>query len=573
MKSTIPRHTLFLLAFAGLNIFWRALFLPVNQSAYTDGILQIDMFRQGVSYWPPVYALLTRLVAWIPGLGLEGGGRLVSFLCGVLVLWPLMAITRRLFGLRAAFWAMAAWTVTPLALQWSLQVMTDMPFTLFWLATLAAALIAIECVLPGMFPNPEAAGPANAVKGTQWLLIASFCGALATLTRYQGILLIAPLALAAWRIGRIGRALPGRRALNSWITLLPWLAVPVWALQGIRSLQNHAQQIGARTGMGTWDTLVNYLYLFEEFLLKSPYFLTYGLFGFLLYGLFRIQWGTARLRWSGWVCLYLGLAIFAMQAVFMSYQARYLLPLVPLACIFTGHGIAVWERHNQGRPLIFWGLVLPTLGWGLAFSALVAVYQGNPFKDIKSAAQYVGEKIPAGRRVFSNETYNRELNRPVKVGFWAGGREILFVDPIRLLMEPASNPLRPGDIIVLSSYNVANLELYNQIRRELLKRAPAHELKKFARFAYPLITDIMQEGGTAQNPLAWELRYQPQYYETTILEVEGTPPPAPPGSEPLKPIPLSAVPRSADKVKEIKALQQEIRDIKALGGDAKTTSK
>lgn len=536
-----------------LNLGWRLAFLPACQSAYTDGILQVDMFRQGVSFWPPLYAVLARLLVWIPGLGLEGAGRAVSILCGVGVLWPLLAVTRRLFGLRAGLWAMAAWTATPMALQWSLHVMTDMPFAFFWMGTLAAALCAVESYRPGLFPRQEIAPAPTPVQGAQWLLIASACGALATLVRWQGVLLLAPLGVAAWQLRRVAHALPGRHGPNPLVTLLPWLAVPAWLLQGAGSLARHMHQIGARTGAGVWPTLLNYWNVFEDFLLKSPYFLGYGVFGFMLYGLFRTQWTTERLRGWGWLCLYLGLAVFGMQAVFSSYQARYLLPLVPLACLFAGHGLATWERHSEGRMVKFWGLVLPTLAYGLIISALVVVYQGNPFKDIKDAALFVkGLNLPEGRRVLANETYNAELST-VKTSFWSGRKVAL--------LDLSKEPPRPGDIIILSSYNATNLSLYYDIRELLLKNCGARKLAAFARTAVPLMTDIMDNGLYAQNPMGWVLRYQPQRFETIVLEIPGAARPEM-KNEPLQPIPPEATEAAAEKMKALRGIHDELKTLK-----------
>lgn len=561
----ISRPTAILLGFMLVNLIWRLIFLPASQSAYTDGILQVDMFGQGVSYWPPLYALLARLFAWIPGVGLEGAGRLVSIACGVLILWPLHDATRRLYGLRAAFWAMAAWTVTPLALQWSLQVMTDMPFAFFWMASLAALLAAVESYLPGLFPQAAEGGAplAQPRQGSQWLAIASLCGALGTLTRYQGILLLAPIGVAVWELWKLSRTIPGKRGMSPWLTLLPWLAVPLWLGQGASSIMRHSQQITERTGGSLGVALVSYWHLFEDFLMNSPYFVGFGVFGFLLYGLFRTQWATARLRWAGWVCLYLWLAVFAMQSVFSSYQARYLLPLVPLACLFAGHGLATWERHAAGKPLRFWGLAAPALAYGLAFSALVAAYQGSPFKELKQAAEYVrGLNLPEGRRVFSNEVYNGEQGLfAIKAAFWSG----------RKVLPWGSEPTRPGDLLILSSAYAGGQANYLTMRDGLINQMNARPLKRFNRAALPLITDIMQEPGTAQNPLAMGLRYQPQHYEAMVLEVGGPAAPAATataaaataaGSEPIKPIPPQKAELPEAKRKEIEAIREELKGMK-----------
>ena len=70
------------------NLVWRAAWLPASQGAYTDGILQLSMFdpELGLTYWPPLYPVLSLLFAWIPGVGYEGSARFVSVLAGSLTL-------------------------------------------------------------------------------------------------------------------------------------------------------------------------------------------------------------------------------------------------------------------------------------------------------------------------------------------------------------------------------------------------------------------------------------------------------------------------------------------------------
>ena len=158
-------------------------------------------------------------------------------------------------------------------------------------------------------------------------------------------------------------------------------------------------------------------------MLVSPYFMTYGLFGFMLYGLFRIQWSTARLRWTGWVALYLTAVLIVLHAVFSAFQSRYLLPLLPFACIFAGHGLAVWQRRVEQRKWLLWALAAPAAGWGLIFSALVGIWQGNPFGDLKAAGEAIrAMNLPDSARIYSNEQYNEKIHG-AKLKFWSGRYE------------------------------------------------------------------------------------------------------------------------------------------------------
>ena len=522
----LSRPALILLVFALICALWRALWLPFSQSSYTDGLLQVDMFRFGVGYWPPLYALLARLFAWIPGLGLEGAGRLVSFLCGVGVTVPLGVLTARLLGWRAARWAMAVWIVSPIATRWSLQVMTDMPLLLFWTAALMALVLAAEKFRPELFPAAEPPLAADPRAGASLLLLASFCGVLATLTRFQGLFLLPLILLACLRLPPAGAIPPARR----WLALAPWLAFPAWLLRGgAAPLLNHFQQIGERAqSASALQTFLNiYWFQFEDFILYSPYFITWGLFGFFLYGLFRTNWSTPRLRWVGFAGLFLAFAILALQAVFSSFQSRYLLPLGPFVCLFAGHGFATWERHTAACPRRFWLLAGPSLLLALLVSAAVATFQGSPFLDIKQAARAIAEQQPAETaRIYSNEVYNAKIGA-AKLAFWLDQREILPIPLTQtrsgelMLMVDQMVP-NTGDIIVVSSA-YGGTENYGRIIETIRRYLHVEELGRFNHTLYPIDPDIMQEPGTHQNPLALSYRYRPQRFQTIVLRVASRP--------------------------------------------------
>lgn len=546
--------------FLGVNLVWRLLWLPLSKGAYTDGILQVDMVRFGLTYWPPFYGILTRLFAWMPGMGLENSGRLIALLCGTLTVIPVAVIAQRLFGLRAALMAMAAYTCSPIPLRWSMQVMSDTPFLLLWMLALACVILAAEAFWPDEFPPAEGeSAKRDDRKGMQWLLLASLTGALATLTRYQGIFLVPIIGAVLYGAtrpaspeqpgpekagaGKTGKsapepAAPGKKSgpMPWWVALAPWAMFPVWMLQkGPGPLMIHVSQIGERSQSGSLlQTLLNYWWYFEQFVLMGPYFLTYGIFGFAAYGLFRTQYKTKRIRWSAYAAIYLSLIVLALQSVFQAYQSRYLLPLAPFFCIAAGHGMAIWQKRCIEHRVRFLALAVPALMYGLFISSAVAFYQGTPFLDIKEASLYVRslpqvhERLGLDREVFTTEVYNADIPTP-KVEFWTG-RERVHV--LGGSLQP-----KPGDYIILPSMygglGRGGWTQYQQVKRELSMLLPAKELQRFAYVSYPLFPDTMEEPGTHVNPLAWHLRYMRQNFETTVLEVvlpgEG---PAPAGDEP-----------------------------------------
>ncbi len=533
-----PKAIQFTIGLAAANLVWRLIWLTTSHGAYTDGILQITMFdsEQGMTFWPPLYTLLALPMSVLPGLGLEGSARLVSVAAGAMMIFPVEAIARRLFGRRAALMAMLAYTASPMPLRWSLQVMTDSTFALLWISSLAAAVIAAQAAWPALFAKAESAEKPDADLARKWMLLASMLGALATLTRYQGIFLLPVLGLMAWRMEKMkdsggagesegwgksgGESSTGSRlslVRRPFFSLAVWAIVPLWIMtRGLGSIAAHLTQMGERTVTNSFGrTLLTYWDLFEVFVLTLPYFITHGIFGFFLFGLFRIQFGTRRIRNSAFVALYLSLAVLAIQSVFQAYQERYLLPLIPMICIVAGHGFAVWERKCEGRPSRFWSLAGPALVFGLVFSALIAVNQGNPFLDMKQAGRYLSE-LAEDAVIVSTERYNKDIDA-AKLAFWSGGREII---PFYNYVTRAP---QPGDYIVLSSFYGGQAgggwSHYQRTKKDVEKFFPAREVAKFAYVGHALFPDIMSETFAHTNTLAFPLRYQRQDFETTILQV------------------------------------------------------
>lgn len=207
----VPRHIRMMLAFAGFGLIMRLLLLPLSHGCYTDGILQLDCFRQGASFWPPLFALLARLFAWIPGIELEGAGRLTAMLCGAALILPLGVMTRDLYGMRAATWAMAVWLASPMALRWSLQPMSDTSLTLLWTLSLMLIVMAVRQFIPGVFSPGEFSVVPNTRCGLQCLMLASGAGAMAALTRIQGWILLPAIIVSVYLLGPIARSLGSKK--------------------------------------------------------------------------------------------------------------------------------------------------------------------------------------------------------------------------------------------------------------------------------------------------------------------------------------------------------------------------
>lgn len=527
------------LVLVSANIIFRLIWLIVSKGAYTDGILQLTAFSNGLTFWPPLYTLLSYIFAWVPGVGQEGSARIISLLAGSLAVIPIEAAARRLFGARAAILAAVIYTISPGPLRWSVAVMTDATFMALWISSLASLVIAGQYQWPDLYEQTKEKAKSDAKRAGNWLLLASLFGALATLTRYQGIFLLPVTFMVALRAGKKTES-ETKPMLPGVLNLLPWGMVILWVAAAAlltSTLDEQVEQFADRTSAGgIMATLVNYWFVLEQFVMTSPYFLTYGIFGFFLYGLFRIKFSTKRILVSIVTAGFLTIGILILQSAFQAFQTRYILPIVPFIAIIAGHGMAVWERHCKDKMARFYVLVGPTLLHALIFSCLVAFYQGNPFIDLKKAGQWIKKNVPEDAKIYSNEHYNGKIGA-AKLAYWSG-RKLEDISPFQF------QNIKPGDYIVLSSFygatgvdvdkqmqvgglsqfryllDIINSLKYTKASRDAIASYPAKPAAPpFTYSTIPLLPDIMEEPLAHTNPLAFYLRYRRQYFETVVLKV------------------------------------------------------
>lgn len=460
----------------------RIALLPLNSAEYTDGILQLIQFEQPTGIWPPLYTAL----CWPLGqaIGPLWAGRLVSAIASTLAIVPVWRIAQRLFGDRAALHAAIICVLAPTALRWAPRVMTEATFSLlFWWAC-ERIVAAIQ--------EPE--------RAARCLVGACVAGALASLTRYQGVL-VAPLAAgAALWVARRGGS--------------PWKALPALALFGAPFLWSqlagniHGEQFAERSAMAP---LLVLLANAEPFVLLSPYFLTYPVAACAIVGALKAQ-GRDRLPFALLV-LAVGGALVVVQSLFSSFQERYLLPWYGLLFVYAGAGLAhVMEAlAKRGLARVAPYAALATHGFAAVMAALVLYGSRDAFGDLRRATEVaVATGAP---RIFTNETYRIRGEQVIagdKVRFFAPGREVLLLAEMR----GGRTILKAGDVIVLSDAYGAD-----QILLQLQGRANLELLAEEKGVVLPVFPDIMSRPGTAQNPSAFVFRYEPQPFESTVWRV------------------------------------------------------
>ncbi len=497
---TARADRLYLGGFVFANLLLKLALVPLNGGEYTDGILQLTVFQHNSGLYPPLYGALSSAVATL-GLPLEMAGRVVSAIASSLTLIPVFLLTRLLFGSEAARLAAVLFTCSPLVLRWSIRAMTDSLFLVLFTTSLYLSVKAWT-----LLRDPEATECPDCR-----IAISSVVAALAAFTRYQGVLLVPLLIIVvvvAWRHGRV--------PLRALVGVVPWLGVGWWLWQNSGVHQGQFAGRTAATGIATvgayWNTA-------ESFVLISPYYFGYPVIALAIVGVLRGRWrrftpmpfATAGVLVAG--------GLLGLQAMFGSFQYRYMMPALPLVIAVAGGGGEALYRLSQRRKLAW----VYRVGMGAAvvylaiFACAVLVLQRQAFADQKAAAHYVREVAKPTDPIFANEQYGTfyELGC-VKLSFWTGRKVQPLLDPKNGTLV---NPPAGAWVLVGSHYGGADVQ--EQMIARLRKQVPLQEVTggAFRSEILPLMDDIMAQPMLNQNPLGWVVRYVPQRFSTRVFRV------------------------------------------------------
>lgn len=493
----------------GLIVFTfalRVIFLSWNQGEYTDGILQLTLFSSASSntFFMPFYTWVTSFLNLL-FKDMETSGKLVSMLAGTLGIIPVYYLAKRLYGFKAALLAGVLYSVSPEIWRWHLRVMTDSLFCTLFLWSLWQLIEAVS--EPDVESEENKSHPAFSL-GVAWL-----AGGLATLTRYQGLGLLPFLAWGTWQVfSKPVPALPKAKyliaAMLVWLgAFVAWFGAPTWWL--VRGM-GHFGQYAERMGQTWQSTLAAYLTMGESFVAFYPYEMTYPVFFFALYGLFRTEWNRKlKIFYS---CF--GLLFFFWllgHAPFQSFQFRYFIPMLSLSVIPAGYGmIYLLEKGKNNYSAWRRAAVLIAIFFSLLFSLAAIFVQRGTFGDIKESALYMKENLQ-GKRILDNESY-RENVANVKVRYWSG----LPVEAYDI------SKLQPGDYVCLHDIQINLNQELNRINQAFVMIPEA----EFKSQTLPLLADIMVMPPITSRPEALLYRYFPQHFQTVIVRVEARPPAA-----------------------------------------------
>ena len=504
-----------------------AVHLPLidyNRADFSDAVMQVGLFENRNAYFPPLYTAGLKALALI-GLDDMSAGRLLSSLAagGSIVL--VYFLGARLHSSAAGMFAALVFTCSPVPWRWSLHAMGDSLFAFLFLFSLSA--------LPGP-GRGKSLQRRNFLSGTCGL----FLGGLATLTRYQGTILLPLWALHVVRAGKERKR--STLLLSAAVAVLPWIGALLWAiLWGF----DHTAQFGERTGRSLAETAGLYGFMVVSFVRYLPLALGCGVTVLALVGL-AVWLADRRQRFIAITWLGMFLVWLVAHAAFQSFQFRYFLPLVPLFCILAAVGAFGVGGRFRLRSIPWFLLVLLCAEGGLRTVRVLAGTR-NTFADIRAAAEFCRSQ-PPGVRVFSNEVYNPKYRTP-KMRYWSR-REVLYATAAGnpdggkalALVTPAGpggeeepfEPIERGEGFILCWHNV-----YSEVRAEDLARlCPQLEgagiIFDETFTNVPRLPDIMSsrplEMHTASGivrpnitswPQAMEYREMPQNYRTVVFEV------------------------------------------------------
>jgi hypothetical protein len=210
------------------------------------------------------------------------------------------------------------------------------------------------------------------------------------------------------------------------------------------------------------------------------------------------------------------LAFLLVQSAFLSFQYRYLLPLVPLWCILAARGcsglVARLPNRQWGRGISFATVLNLVL-----MSIAILYFQRDTFGDLVQSAKYLNV-VYREARVVSDEVYRQGVYN-VKMKFWSG-REMEYYP---------QTDLRPGDLVVLhNTYSDIETEI-NKIREQFKFNVvfnPWQSREGVNEYVtLPLLPDIMvfpdqQVMPLTSNPQCMGFRFVPQRYYSVILYIE-----------------------------------------------------
>lgn len=457
----------------------------INYAEYTDGIIQLNLWDSPVVFFPPGYSAavwLFELLGCSPLLA----GQLVSNLAATACL-PLIYLLAREVLDRDAESVMAAvfLALSPIFNRWSMRVMTD-AFFLPWF------IMGCWLVIRGLKGKQNSAA---------WLLGVA---GIASLVRYQGFYFIPWVGVLLF----LQKKTTPNKKIGSFfiwlVSVFPWAVLLGWiAYRGF----GHTQQFAERGSFGFWLTALLYFNMFETFLMYWPWAITHSLFVLGVIGWVRFAKGGETQQRFAWFALITSVVFLIAQSAFLSFQYRYLLPLLPLWCVAAGRGTGYVTNKIRSYNLnsVLLGLVIANL---LIMTSAVLLLQRGAFGDIAQCGKYF-QTVWKDARLLSNERYGH-YPIPFKMEFWSQ-RDVLYYP---------NEKLKVGDIVILHNTSGDVAAEFDYLKQNF----QLNKLGQWQASSTPLLPDIMVTPPMmTSNPPAMGFRFTRQDYYTVAVRLETKP--------------------------------------------------
>ena len=385
-------------------------------------------FREGdwlqglASFYPPLFPLMASLVYPVVG-DWELAGQLWPFILGVLVLFPLFGLLRRVYGIRVAQVALFFYALSPYLARLSLEVRTEIPYVFFSVS----ALYLLQRGLDG--------GKARE------FVLSGIISALAYLTRPEGVGLMVVgcffLLYRGWMLGRLRKyaLCAAVLALGFVLFSAPYIAylrwdTGSWAISRQTSLV--FSMALARHGVD-WDEpgvtdsnqvrIVDFVASHPFTYLKKVFIDAFRSVGFYFEAL---HYSYLPFLFIGWLFffrerfweksdfLFLVLVTFYLGTFALLYVTRrYGIPLVPISLGWGGAGFLAVKEYTCNRwgrkGMLVTGLVLVLFTVGTLPKTLRAIGEDKFY--LRRAGAYLKEK-PDGPTIVTTNG---------RVAFYAAG--------------------------------------------------------------------------------------------------------------------------------------------------------
>jgi Gpi18-like mannosyltransferase len=493
-NNQIPGSIILILV---ISIITKISCLFLNSAEYTDGIIQLQLWNSPVVFFPPGYSSAVWFVNLvIPNLLISG--RIVSIIASIISIWVFYKLAILVLNDKnQAFWATVFFSLSPIYNRWSIRVMTDSLFLLFFIISFYYSVYVL-------------------IKRKNTIIQLIFWSGIASLVRYQGFFFIPIILFGIYRlIASEQKYVSFRSLILGLVSLTPWIILIWWMnFKGF----GHTNQFVERASYGFLITLAVYWQMFENFILYWPWAVSYSLCILGGIGLYTFCFGDKDNKYFFYYSCITVIVFLVVQSCFLSFQYRYLLPLVPLWCLFAAKGLNVFEENltnqtiiNSLKFIVISNLVLMT------FSVLY--FQRNTFGEIAESARFLNSAkfqriISKENRIISDEIY-RENVYNVKMDFFANldepfDRKIHYIR----LTKP-----KVGDVIILHN-SYSDLELEKKILDEKFEYSVIQKWDNFVTI--PLLPDIMvfpPKFPLTSNPPCMAFRFTPQNYYAVVLQI------------------------------------------------------